>query len=78
MNSLEDPRIADAIEMLHRRAAQDRAVFARALPGVIGGMLRGQGFMEAANPFLTDAYIPIDRAAGRVVYQRAPMRGARR
>ena len=78
MNSLEDPRIADTIEMLHRRAAQDRAVFARALPGVIGGMLRGKGFMEAAKPYLKDAYIPIDRAQGRVLYQIARLRGARR
>ena len=39
MNSLEDPRIAAALDNLHRRAAYDWIVFARALPGVIGGML---------------------------------------
>jgi predicted O-methyltransferase YrrM len=45
---------------------------------VIGGMLRGKGFMEAAKPYLKDAYIPIDRAQGRVLYQIARLRGARR
>ena len=78
MNSLRDPSIEQTLETLHRRAAQDRVVFARALPGVIGGMLRGKGFMEAAKPYLKDAYIPIDQEQGHVLYQIARARGARR
>ncbi|MFN7594443.1 MAG: O-methyltransferase [bacterium] len=78
MNSLQDPSIEKTLEKLHRHARQDRIVFARALPGVIGGMLRGKGFMEAAKPYLKDAYIPIDQAQGRVLYQIARARGARR
>jgi predicted O-methyltransferase YrrM len=78
MNSLADPRIAATLETLHRQAAHDRIVFARALPGVLGGMLRGKEFMAAAKPYLKDAYIPIDRAQGRVLYQIARARGARR
>jgi predicted O-methyltransferase YrrM len=77
MNSLKDPSIAQTLETLHRRAAHDSVVFARALPGVIGGMLRGKGLMEAAKPYLKDAYIPIDRAQGSVLYQIARLRGAR-
>jgi predicted O-methyltransferase YrrM len=77
MNSLEDPRIAAARDNLHRRAARDWIVFASALPGVIGGMLRGKSLMEAAKPYLKDAYIPIDREQGRALYQFARARGAR-
>jgi len=77
MNSLEDPRIAAALDNLHRRAARDWLVFARALPGVIGGMLGGKSLMEAAKPYLKDAYIPIDRNQGRALYQFARASGAR-
>ncbi|MBM3586660.1 MAG: methyltransferase [Alphaproteobacteria bacterium] len=78
MNSLEDPRIANTIKTLHHRAGQDRVVFARALPGVIGGVWRGKGFMEAVKPYLKNAYILIDKAQGRVLYQTARTRGAQR
>lgn len=77
MNSLEAPRIAATLDNLHRRAARDWIVFARALPGVIGSMLGGKSLMEAAKPYLKDAYIPIDREQGRALYQFARARGAR-
>jgi predicted O-methyltransferase YrrM len=77
MNSLEDPCIAAALDNLHRRAARDWIVFARALPGVIGSLLRGKSLMDAATPCLKDAYIPINRAQGRALYQFARARGAR-
>lgn len=77
MNSLEDPRIAATLDNLHRRAARDWIVFARALPGVIASMLGGKSLMEAAKPYLKDAYIPIDREQGRALYQFARARGAR-
>lgn len=77
MNSLEDPRIAATLGTLHRRAARDWIVFARALPGVIAGMLGGKSLMEAAKPYLKDAYIPIDRQQGQALYQFARARGAR-
>lgn len=77
MNSLEDPRIAATLDNLHRRAARDWIVFARALPGVIGSLLRGKSLMDAATPCLKDAYIPINRAQGRALYQFARASGAR-
>ncbi|MFM7120662.1 MAG: O-methyltransferase [Gammaproteobacteria bacterium] len=77
MNSLEDPRIAAALDDLHRAAARDWIVFARALPGVMGRMLGGNSLMDAAKPYLKDAYIPIDREQGRALYQFARARGAR-
>lgn len=77
MNSLEDPRIAGTLDNLHRAAARDWIVFAGALPGVIGSMLGGNSLMEAAKPYLKDAYIPIDREQGRALYQFARARRAR-
>jgi len=77
MNSLEDPRIAATLDNLHRAAARDWIVFARALPGVIGSMLGGNSLMEAAKPYLKEAYIPIDREQGRALYQFARARRAR-
>jgi predicted O-methyltransferase YrrM len=77
MNSLEDPRVANTLQDLHRRAASDWKVFARALPGVLGGVVTGKGLMESAKPYLKDAYIPIERAQGLTLYQMARMRRAR-
>jgi predicted O-methyltransferase YrrM len=78
MNSLEDPRIAVILDELHRAARRDTRVFLRALPAVAAGLLRGRGVVESAKPYLRDAFIPIDAAQGRVLYQLARARGARR
>lgn len=77
MNSLEDPCVANTLQDLHRRAAGDWTVFARALPRVLGGVVTGKGFMESAKPYLKDAYIPIRREQGLTLYQLARMRRAR-
>jgi predicted O-methyltransferase YrrM len=77
MNSLEDPCVANTLQDLHRRAAGDWMVFARALPRVLGGVVTGKGFMESAKPYLKDAYIPIGREQGLTLYQLARMRRAR-
>lgn len=77
MNSLEDPRIAGTLDNLHRAAARDWIVFARALSGVIGSMLGGNSLVQAAKPYLKEAYIPIDREQGRALYQFARARRAR-
>ncbi len=77
MNSLEDPQVANTLQDLHRRAAGDWMVFARALPCVLGGVVAGKGFMESAKPYLKDAYIPIGRAQGLALYQFARMLRAR-
>lgn len=78
MNSLEDPRIAAVLDDLHRAARRDTRVFLRALPSVVAGLLRGRGVVDSAKPYLRDAFIPIDAAQGRMLYQLARARGARR
>lgn len=78
MNSLEDPRIANVLAELHRAARRDTRVFLRALPSVVAGLLRGRGVVDSAKPHLRDAFIPIDAAQGRVLYQIARAQGARR
>lgn len=77
MKSLETPRIASVLSDLHVRASRDWRVLPRALPAVIGGALRGRTAMESAKPHLKDAFIPVDPAQGRALYQFARARRAR-
>ncbi len=77
MNSLEAPRIASVLADLHHCASRDWRVFLRAVPSVIGGVLRGRDAMESAKPHLKDAFIPISRVQGVALYQFARARRAR-
>jgi predicted O-methyltransferase YrrM len=77
MTALEDPKIKATLARLHNAARGDWLVFLRALPAVAVGALTGHGVMESAKPYLKNAYIPIDAAQGRALYQFARMSGAR-
>jgi predicted O-methyltransferase YrrM len=76
-NSLNDPKVAATLKRLHRAAAYDWLVFARALPAVLAGWLQGRSAMESAKPYLRNAYIPIDEAQGRTLYAMARASGAK-
>lgn len=78
MNSLDDPDVAATLRRLHSAAARDWFVFLRALPSVVSGALRGKGAVESAIPHLKRAYIPIDAAQGRALYQFVRATRARR
>jgi predicted O-methyltransferase YrrM len=78
MTALNDPRLKETLADLHARADGDWRVFARALPAVAWGALCGRGAVESAKPFLKHAYIPIDSAQGRALYQIARATGAQR
>ncbi len=78
MNTLQLTSVQRTLNRLHRRAAADWLVFARALPRVIGGAMAGRDVVESAKPVLKDAFIPIDAAQGRVLYQLARASGAQR
>jgi predicted O-methyltransferase YrrM len=78
MTALNDPRLKETLADLHGRADGDWRVFARALPSVAWGALRGRGAVESAKPFLKHAYIPIDAAQGRALYQIVRATGAQR
>ena len=73
----EEPRVKTTLDRLYEAAKGDRFVFARALPSVLIGRLRGKSLAEAVAPYLDDAYIPVSREAGRFLYLTAHVVGAR-
>jgi predicted O-methyltransferase YrrM len=70
-NSLDDPKVAQTLARLHAKANWDWLVFARALPSVLWGWMKGRSAMDSAKPYLKDAYIPIDADQGRALYAMA-------
>lgn len=78
MTTLAAPATQSVLRKLHRAASGDWRVFVRALPRAAGGALRGRGVVESVKPLLRDAYIPIDAAQGRALYQFARAVGAQR
>ena len=65
---LDDPRVAATLRKLHLRAKGDRWIFLRAAPKALGAMLTGGSVFKAAEPYLKDAYIPVDADQGRMLY----------
>lgn len=65
---LDDPKIAATLNKLHQRAKGDRWIFLRAAPSALGAMITGQSVFKAAEPFLKNAYIPVDADQGRMLY----------
>lgn len=76
-HGLDDPKIAATLKTLHARAKGDVWVFARALPAILGSVLRGRPAIDGALPYLKDAYIPVDPDQGRLLYLTARAIGAR-
>ena len=75
---LNAPDIAHTLKRLHRQAnRRDARVFARALPAIVAGRFTGRSSFEAAEPYLSKAYIPVSPEFGRFMYLTAVARGAR-
>ncbi|MBD3771367.1 MAG: class I SAM-dependent methyltransferase [Rhodobacterales bacterium] len=75
---LSHPDVAHTLKRLHRQASgQDARVFARALPAIIAGKFTGRSTFEAAEPYLSQAFIPVSEEFGRFMYLTALSRGAR-
>lgn len=74
---LRDPKLVRTLDRLHRAAASDPWVFLRAAPSVLRAMARRRGFEEAMIPHLKDAYIPVNRAQGELLYLLARAIGAK-
>ena len=68
---LDDLRVAAMLNDLHRRAKGDRWIFLAAAPAALGAMLTGGSVFKAAEPYLKNAYIPVDPNQGRLLYQTA-------
>jgi len=68
VTQLEDLRIASTLADLHAKSKQDIYVFLRAMPAILGSVLRGRPAIEGALPYLKDAYIPVDPDQGKFLY----------
>ena len=78
MTTLDDPKVAALLARLHAAARGDIWHFLRAAPGMAGAWLRGRRPFEALEPHLKEAFIPVEPAAGRLLYVVARAFGARR
>lgn len=65
---LDDPRVAATLTKLHRKARGDAWLFARALPAVAIASVRGKNIFDAMAPHFKDAYIPVTRDQGKLLY----------
>nr|WP_321360843.1 class I SAM-dependent methyltransferase [uncultured Hyphomonas sp.] len=75
---LNNADVAHTLTHLHHAASgRDARVFARALPAIIAGKFTGRSTFEAAEPYLSKAYIPVSEEFGRFMYLTALSRGAR-
>jgi predicted O-methyltransferase YrrM len=78
LESLADPKVAAVLDRLHRKARGDVRHFARAVPGMAAAWLRDRKSVFAAlEPHLKQAFIPVDRNAGRFLFLTARAIGAK-
>ncbi|MEZ5998616.1 MAG: class I SAM-dependent methyltransferase [Hyphomonas sp.] len=75
---LNTPDVRQTLARLHREASRrDAGVFARALPAIIAGKFTGRSTFEAAEPYLSKAFIPVSPEFGRFMYLAARSRSAK-
>ena len=77
MTTLEDPKVSALLARLHGEARGDVKYFLRAAPGMAANWLRGRPAFEALEPHLANAYLPVEPAAGRLLYLTARVLRAR-
>ena len=65
---LADPKVAATLKKLHERAKGDRWILMRALPAAALAALRGKKTFDAVEPYLKNAYIPVDPDQGKLLY----------
>lgn len=65
---LADPKVAATLKKLHERAKGDRWILVRALPAAALAALRGKKTFDAVEPYLKNAYIPVDPDQGKLLY----------
>jgi predicted O-methyltransferase YrrM len=80
MTTLDDPRVANVLDRLHRAARGDWLFFARNLPMMARAIFSSQPIAPPGEQaaLFKDVYIPISRAQGRFLYLVARSIGARR
>jgi predicted O-methyltransferase YrrM len=80
MGSLDDPRVVNVLDRLHRAARGDWLFFARNLPMMARAIFSSEAIAPSAEQaaLFKDVYIPISRAQGRFLYLVARSIGAKR
>jgi len=73
---LEDPQVAAVLDELHAAAKGDLWVFARAAPSVLWQRLRGVPLATGVSAHMDQAYIPVPREVGALLYLTALANGA--
>jgi predicted O-methyltransferase YrrM len=68
MTTLDDPKVSALLARLHAEARGDVRHFLRAAPGMAAAWLRGRPVFEALEPHLSNAFLPVEPAAGRLLY----------
>jgi predicted O-methyltransferase YrrM len=74
---LDDPHVTATLQKLHRRAKGDAWVFLRALPAAAIAGVTGKSIFRTVEPYLKDAYIPVDPDQGKLLYLTARATNAR-
>ncbi len=65
---LDDAKVSSTLTKLHARAKGDRWLFLRAAPSAITATLTGRNVFNAVEPFLKNAYIPVDHDQGKTLF----------
>lgn len=68
IDAISDPRVNATLDRLHEAAKGDRWVFMRGVPAGLWSMLWGGTMIQGVLPYLKDAYIPISREQGKLLY----------
>lgn len=75
---LDDPQVAAVLDELHAAAKGDLWVFARAAPSVLWQRLKGVPLATGVSAHMDQAYIPVPREVGALLYLTALAIGAKR
>lgn len=75
---LNDPQVSQVLDELHAAARGDLWVFLRAAPSVLWQRLRGVPLATGVSAHMDNAFIPVPREVGALLYLTALANGARR
>jgi predicted O-methyltransferase YrrM len=75
---LQEPRVKQTLERLHREARGDALVFLRGLPDALAAKMRGKSMFDGFEPHMKNAFIQISHGAGEAIYNTARAIGAKR
>jgi predicted O-methyltransferase YrrM len=75
---LNEPRVKETLERLHKAARGDAFVFLRGLPDALAAKARGKSLFDGFEPHMKNAFIQIAHGAGEAIYNTARAINAKR